>query len=43
MTAIFSRRGAGGGSRKPTVPIRVGQVYLDTRRRMLYCLNETAC
>ncbi|SRR5579883_183858 len=42
MTAFFSRRGAGAGSRKPTVPIRVGQVYLDTRRRMLYCLNETA-
>ncbi|MGH7226273.1 MAG: sensor histidine kinase, partial [Gemmataceae bacterium] len=42
MTAFFSRRGAGAGGRKPTVPIRVGQVYLDVRRRMLYCLNETA-
>jgi len=42
MTAFFSRRGAGAGGRKPTVPIRVGQVYLDARRRMLYCLNETA-
>jgi anti-sigma regulatory factor (Ser/Thr protein kinase) len=42
MTAFFSRRGAGAGVRKPTVPIRVGHVYLDTRRRMLYCLNETA-
>ena len=42
MTAFFSRRGAGVGGRKPTVPIRVGQVYLDARRRRLYCLNETA-
>lgn len=42
MSAFFSRRGAGAGSRKPTVPIRVGHVYLDTRRRTLYCLNETA-
>lgn len=42
MTAFFSRRGAGAGGRKPTVPIRVGQTYLDARRRMLYCLNETA-
>ncbi len=42
MTAFFSRRGAGAGVRKPTVPIRVGHVYLDTRRRILYCLNETA-
>lgn len=42
MTAFFSRRGAGTGVRKPTVPIRVGHVYLDTRRRKLYCLNDTA-
>lgn len=42
MSAFFSRRGAGAGSRKPTVPIRVGHVYVDARRRMLYCLNETA-
>jgi signal transduction histidine kinase len=42
MTAFFSRRGAGSGGRKPTVPIRVGQVYLDTQRRIIYCLNETA-
>jgi signal transduction histidine kinase len=42
MTAFFSRRGAGAGARKPTVPIRVGQVYLDTRGQTLYCLNETA-
>jgi signal transduction histidine kinase len=42
MTAFFSRRGAGAGSRKPTVPIRVGQFYLDIRRRIVHCLNETA-
>jgi signal transduction histidine kinase len=42
MTTFFSRRGAGAGSRKTTVPIRIGQVYLDARRRALYCLNETA-
>ena len=42
MTAFFSRRGAGAGIRKPTVSIRVGHAYLDTRRRKLYCLNETA-
>jgi signal transduction histidine kinase len=42
MTAFFSRRGAGVGSRKPTVPIRVGHVYLDTRQQSLFCLNETA-
>lgn len=42
MTAFFSRRGAGAGIRKPTASIRIGHVYLDTRRQMLYCLNETA-
>ena len=42
MTAFFSRRGAGAAGRKPLAPIRVGQVYLDVRRRILYCLNETA-
>jgi signal transduction histidine kinase len=42
MTAFFSRRGAGVGNRKPTVPIRVGHAYFDVRRRTIYCLNETA-
>lgn len=42
MSAFFSRRGAGAGGRKPTVPIRVGQFYLDTRGQTLYCLNDTA-
>ncbi len=42
MTAFFSRRGIGVANRRPTVPIRVGHVYLDARRRSIYCLNETA-
>lgn len=42
MTVFFSRRGVGAEGRKPTVSIRVGQVYLDTRRRKTYCLNEVA-
>ncbi len=41
MATFFSRRG-GTGLRKSTLPIQVGHVYLDTRRRTLYCLNETA-
>jgi signal transduction histidine kinase len=42
MTTFFSRRGGGTGARKPIVSIRVGHVYLDARRRNVYCLNETA-
>jgi signal transduction histidine kinase len=42
MATFFSRRGGGAGWRKPTISIRVGHVYLDARRRTLYCLNETA-
>ncbi|HEY7309862.1 MAG TPA: HAMP domain-containing sensor histidine kinase [Gemmataceae bacterium] len=42
MTTFFSRRGGGTGVRRPIVPTRVGHVYLDARRRTLYCLNETA-
>lgn len=42
MTAFFSRRGAGAGSRKPTLPIRVGHVYLDTGQQTIHCLNDTA-
>ncbi|HWG44226.1 MAG TPA: HAMP domain-containing sensor histidine kinase [Gemmataceae bacterium] len=41
MVTFFSRRG-GTRLRKPTPSIRVGHVYLDVRRRTLYCLNETA-
>lgn len=42
MTTFFSRRGGGTGVRRVAVPVRVGHVYLDARRRTLYCLNETA-
>jgi signal transduction histidine kinase len=43
MATFFSRRGSGGtGARKPSTIVRVGHVYLDARRRVLYCLNETA-
>src|SRR5690349_4193263 len=42
MTSFFSRRGGGTGVRSPAVSIRVGHVYVDARRRTLYCLNETA-
>jgi signal transduction histidine kinase len=42
MTSFFSRRGGGTGVRRPAVSIRVGHVYVDARRRTLYCLNETA-
>jgi two-component sensor histidine kinase len=42
MTTFFSRRGGGTRARQPTVSIQVGHVYLDARRRTLYCLNETA-
>jgi signal transduction histidine kinase len=41
MATFFSRRG-GTGLRKPAASIRVGHIYLDVRRRTLYCLNETA-
>jgi signal transduction histidine kinase len=42
MSTFFSRRGGGTGTRKSTGSLRVGHVYLDARRRTLYCLNETA-
>jgi signal transduction histidine kinase len=42
MTTFFSRRGSGTGGRKPTASVRVGHVYLDARRRTLFCLNEMA-
>ncbi len=42
MTTFFSRRGGRTGVRKAAVSIQVGHVYLDARRRTLYCLNETA-
>lgn len=42
MTTFFSRRGGSTGTRRALAPLRVGHVYLDARRRTLYCLNETA-
>lgn len=40
--SFFSRRDAGSGVRKLPSPLRIGHVYLDAKRRMVYCLNETA-
>jgi signal transduction histidine kinase len=42
MSSFFSRRDYKLGTRKSTASARVGHVFLDTRRRLLYCLNETA-
>jgi hypothetical protein len=36
------RRDSAGGTRKPTPTTRVAHVYLDVRRRVLHCLNDTA-
>jgi hypothetical protein len=43
-TSFFARRGGGGGggTHRHTTAVRVGHVYLDTRQRLLYCLNEMA-
>jgi signal transduction histidine kinase len=43
MGSFISRRDSVTGSRRTTAPpARVGHVYLDVRRRVLHCLNETA-
>jgi two-component sensor histidine kinase len=42
QTTFFARRGGEAGTQKPATNARVGHVYLDTRRRTLYCLNDTA-
>jgi two-component sensor histidine kinase len=43
MASYFSRRDSAPGARRPTPPpARVGHVYLDIRRRVLHCLNDTA-
>jgi hypothetical protein len=42
MATFFSRRENKLGTRKSAPSALVGQVFLDTRRRLLYCLNETA-
>ncbi len=42
-SSFFSRRGgAAAGTQKPVTGPRVGHLYLDVRKRLLYCLNETA-
>lgn len=42
-SSFFSRRGgAAAGTQKPMTGPRVGHFYLDVRKRLLYCLNETA-
>jgi hypothetical protein len=42
-SSFFSRRGgAAAGTQKLATGPRVGQLYLDVRQRLLYCLNETA-
>src|SRR5436305_13106956 len=43
MATFYSRRDSTSGTQtKPGAAVRVGHVYLDTGRRLLYCLNETA-
>jgi signal transduction histidine kinase len=43
MASFFTRRERSPGARPaPTAPARVGHVYLDVRRKILHCLNETA-
>ena len=41
-TSFFSRRDKTSEAAKPVSSARVGQFYLDTQRRLLHCLNETA-
>ena len=42
-SSFFSRRsGAAAGTQKPATGPRIGHLYLDVRKRLLYCLNETA-
>jgi two-component sensor histidine kinase len=42
-SSFFSRRGgAAAGTQKAVTGPRVGHLYLDIRKRLLYCLNETA-
>jgi anti-sigma regulatory factor (Ser/Thr protein kinase) len=42
MTTIHSQRDNTPGPRKSAPAARVAHVYLDTRRKILYCLNDTA-
>ncbi len=42
MTSFHTRRDSAPGTRKPAPISRVAQVYLDVRRKVLHCLNDTA-
>ena len=42
MTAFHSRRDSASGIRKAAPTARVAHVYLDVRRKVLHCLNDTA-
>ena len=42
MTTFHMRRDSAPGTRKPAPTVRVAQVYLDVRRKVLHCLNDTA-
>jgi signal transduction histidine kinase len=42
MASFFSRREGASASQGAEPAVRVGHLYLDTRRRRLYCLNEAA-
>lgn len=42
MTTLHSRRGTTTASPSPGTASRMGQVYLDVRRRLLFCLNDRA-
>ena len=42
MTTFYSRREGAAGARKGAAAPRTGLVFLNTRKRRLYCLNETA-
>src|SRR5262245_9490034 len=42
MPTFFLRRGADAPPPAPLPSARVGQFFLDTRQKLLYCLNETA-
>jgi two-component system sensor histidine kinase EvgS len=42
MTSFFNHRALTQDARKGAAVPRVGHLYLDTRRRLLHCLNETA-
>src|SRR5436305_2001089 len=41
MTTLHSRRGTTASS-SPGTGAHMGQVYLDVRRRLLFCLNDRA-